>query len=173
MGIVREGLEFTRGQDPHKSIGVGIESIIDKYVQASKAGYIDEVSFINEKNIDSILIYLYGKEFKKFIKKYDIGNPDIEIWADQTDSGSPIIKVRGKGVRQTTMIRGEAYFYIVVEKIMEAINSPEIKREILLDSLSIGFSKIMDKKNEEIGLEFRGWGNFNEVVFNKLWDLLG
>jgi len=128
MKVVRENIneKFTEQSDPVKDMGIGFESKL-KNLQ-NKSGYLNNSDFKD----NDFIVYLFKKDYDKWKNKAGSVNIDnIEIWQDITSGNSPIIKIKAPGVRETTMMRGEAYCNVISKDIVNFLNSPEIKEKLV------------------------------------------
>jgi len=127
MRLVRENIneKFTEKSDPIQDMGIGPEAKLKKL--QNKTGYTNEKDFQD----DDLIVYLFKPVYDKWKSKMGSIKPeDVEIWSATTSGSSPIIKIAAPGVRETTMIRGEAFYNLVYEDIMKLLKSPEVKKRI-------------------------------------------
>jgi len=132
--------QFIRGEDPKKTMKIG-EARFEKKVEElqSKKGFVQDEDFEDDK----FIVYLFKKDYDNWLKKSGSKLEDVIIWNDTTSGNSSIIKIKAPGVRETTLLRGESYYDLVENDIIELLNSPEIKKKIADD---------LNKKNEKSGL---------------------
>jgi hypothetical protein len=134
--------QFIRGEDPKKTLKIGekyledeVQKLKDKVGEISK-GFLTHISgkYLHDEDFedDRLIVYLFKKDYDKWIQKAGKTKiEDIKIWADRTSGNSRIIKISAPGVRETTLLRGEAYYELVSDQILELLNSEKIKKELL------------------------------------------
>jgi hypothetical protein len=174
--------QFIRGQDPKKSMKLGEARFPErvKELQAKvgtgfhfKEHYLDDEDFED----DGFIVYLFKNTYDKWKEKSKPINPDeIKIWKDTTSGNSPIIKISAPGIKETTLLRGEAHFQDVSNDIIDLLNSSEIKKR-----LANKFSKSnsdLDKLGDMIltaskrkGLDIGSW-TVSQEIGRRLIDLI-
>ena len=170
---VNEAQNFQRGQSPRSSMGVGLEGLAQKYYD----GMVREKELAELLSNDELLLYLFEDIYHKWKNKEEIKPEEVEVWSTTTSGDTPIIKISAPGVRETTLLRIEAFPRIIVDDIEKFLNGKEMK-----EKLSRRFSENLSSLDELTGIlynsrkkrrvDFGGW-SYAEKVAERLEELLG
>ena len=172
---VNERINFERGQDPKKSLRIGDEYFKQKLEEIkNKSGYTNEEDFED----DQLIIYAFNDIYEKWKKSQNRCSPeDIKIWDDKTSGGTNIIKIKGPGIRETTVLRWELYSSLFGPAVLKLMNSPEMKQEIA-DGVNADLASPAELANkifstgERRGLNWGAW-SYAETIAKRLIKLLG
>ena len=125
---ISEGINFERGKDPKAAMKIGKAYLEDKWKALQNGSeYIKENTFED----DDFMVHVFGKVYEKWKAQAGTTTPkDIAIWSSRTSGGASIIKIEGPGMRETTLLRGEAFYNLVSDDIMKLLESEEIKQKI-------------------------------------------
>lgn len=177
LNLVREHIDFKRGIGTKKSLGIGLEEQKERVLNKR----IIEDKFVNTNDFnDDLIVYMFEKIYKDWLKKKqkdEQNKPtidDIKIWIDQTSGGTPIIKQKVPGQRQSTMLIFEDTFYM--NEIVDFLNTPEMKQKVLnkINDRKADLSTLRDmfwKGSRRMGVE---WGDiiYSHKIAERLHELM-
>lgn len=150
--------QFIRGEEPKKSLKIG-NAYFEEEVQKLKKKIEDRHQrkasislgkdlFLQDEDFadDRLIVYLFKKDYDKWKEKSGKLTLDqIKIWKDTTSGNSSIIKISAPGIRETTLLRGETYYELFSDEIIDLLKSDVIKQKIS-DSVNE-----KDMKTEKLG----------------------